>query len=47
MRAADGSDAVVVASANPGCSMHLAVALDLPVKHPVDMVAEAPGVAGR
>jgi glycolate oxidase iron-sulfur subunit len=47
MRAADGSDAVVVASANPGCSMHLAVALDLPVKHPVDIVAEALGVAGR
>ena len=47
MRAADGSSAVVVASANPGCSMHLAIALDLPVKHPVDIVAEALGVAGR
>ena len=47
MRAADGSSAVVVASANPGCSMHLAVVLDLPVKHPVDIVAEALGVVGR
>ncbi len=47
MRAADGSSAVVVASANPGCSMHLDVALDLPVKHPVDIVAEALGVVGR
>ena len=47
MRAADGSSAVVVASANPGCSMYLAIALDLPVKHPVDIVAEALGVAGR
>jgi glycolate oxidase iron-sulfur subunit len=47
MRAADRSSAVVVASANPGCSMHLAVALDLPVKHPVDIVAEALGVVGR
>ena len=37
----------VVASANPGCSMHLAAVLDLPVRHPVDIVAEALGVAGR
>jgi Fe-S oxidoreductase len=36
-----------VASANPGCSMHLAAVLDLPVRHPVDIVAEALGVAGR
>jgi glycolate oxidase iron-sulfur subunit len=46
-RAAAGSAAVVVASANPGCSMHLAAVLDLPVRHPVDIVAEALGVAGR
>ncbi|HSP27600.1 MAG TPA: heterodisulfide reductase-related iron-sulfur binding cluster, partial [Ilumatobacteraceae bacterium] len=39
--------AAVVASANPGCSMHLGSALDLPVRHPVDIVAEALGVAGR
>jgi glycolate oxidase iron-sulfur subunit len=34
----------VVASANPGCSMHLAAVLDdrgLSVMHPVDIVAEA------
>ncbi|HUS43055.1 MAG TPA: (Fe-S)-binding protein [Ilumatobacteraceae bacterium] len=47
MRATDRSGAVVVASANPGCSMHLAGTLDLPVKHPVDILAEALGVAGR
>ena len=47
MRAAGRSGADVVASANPGCSMHLAAALDLPVKHPVDIVAEALGVDGR
>jgi glycolate oxidase iron-sulfur subunit len=46
-RAADRSSAVAVASANPGCSMHLAAVLDLPVRHPVDIVAEALGVAGR
>ncbi len=46
-RAADRSGAVAVASANPGCSMHLGVVLDLPVRHPVDLVAEALGVAGR
>jgi hypothetical protein len=34
-----------VASANPGCSMHLGAVLDLPVLHPVDIVAEALGVA--
>lgn len=33
----------VVASANPGCSMHLAAVLDLDVAHPVDIVAEALG----
>ena len=46
-RAAIGSDDVVVASANPGCSMHLAAALDVPVRHPVDIVADALGVAGQ
>jgi glycolate oxidase iron-sulfur subunit len=38
-RAASG--ATVVASANPGCSMHLAAVLDITVVHPVDVVAEA------
>ena len=46
-RAASRSAAVAVASANPGCSMHLAAVLDLPVRHPVDLVAEALGVVGR
>jgi glycolate oxidase iron-sulfur subunit len=45
-RAAGRSGAVAVASANPGCSMHLGAVLDLPVRHPVDIVAEALGVAG-
>ncbi len=40
-RAAEGSDVTAVASANPGCAMHLAAVLDLPVRHPVDIVAEA------
>jgi glycolate oxidase iron-sulfur subunit len=40
-RAVSGSAAVAVASANPGCSMHLAAVVDLPVRHPVDIVAEA------
>ncbi len=44
-RATDRSDAVAVASANPGCSMHLGAVVDLPVRHPVDLVAEALGVA--
>jgi glycolate oxidase iron-sulfur subunit len=35
------SGATVVASANPGCSMHLAAVLDCGVQHPVDIVAEA------
>jgi glycolate oxidase iron-sulfur subunit len=43
-RAMGGSEAVAVASANPGCSMHLGAVLDLPVRHPVDIVAEALGV---
>ena len=46
-RATERSDAVAVASANPGCSMHLGAVLDLPVRHPVDLVAEALGVDGR
>jgi glycolate oxidase iron-sulfur subunit len=47
VRAGDRSDAVAVASANPGCAMHLAAVLELPVGHPVDIVADALGVAGR
>ena len=46
-RASARSTVVAVASANPGCSMHLAAALDLLVRHPVDIVAEALGVDGR
>jgi glycolate oxidase iron-sulfur subunit len=46
-RATARSAVVAVASANPGCSMHLAAVLDQPVRHPVDIVAEALGVAGR
>ena len=44
-RAVERSGASVVASANPGCSMHLGAVLDLPGLHPVDIVAEALGVA--
>jgi glycolate oxidase iron-sulfur subunit len=40
-RARARSGATVVASANPGCSMHLAAVLDCAVRHPVDIVAEA------
>jgi glycolate oxidase iron-sulfur subunit len=43
-RAADRSGAAVVASANPGCSMHLAGALaadGIKVRHPVELLAEA------
>jgi glycolate oxidase iron-sulfur subunit len=36
----------VVASANPGCSMWLAAA-GVPVKHPVEIIAESAGLAGR
>ena len=42
-RARELSGATVVASANPGCAMHLAAA-GLDVRHPVDIVAEAAGV---
>jgi glycolate oxidase iron-sulfur subunit len=45
LRAAHDSGAVAVASGNPGCSMHLGAVLDLPVRHPVDIVADALGVA--
>ncbi len=38
-RAAEGSGAKVVVSANPGCMLHLAAA-GLDVRHPVDVVAE-------
>jgi glycolate oxidase iron-sulfur subunit len=43
-RATSRSGATVVASANPGCSMHLAAVLDqrgLRVVHPIDLLAEA------
>ena len=42
-RAVARSQATVLASANPGCSMHLSAVLGdtLIVKHPVDIVAEA------
>lgn len=43
-RAAARSGANVVASANPGCSMHLAgrlAAAGIEVRHPVDLIAEA------
>jgi glycolate oxidase iron-sulfur subunit len=39
-RAAERSGATVVASANPGCLMHLTAA-GLNVRHPLDLVAEA------
>lgn len=40
-RAVTLSGASVVASANPGCAMHLGAVLDLPVRHPMDLLAEA------
>lgn len=46
-RAREGSGTTVVASANPGCAMHLAghlAAAGLDVRHPVDIIAEAAGV---
>ena len=39
-RAADGHACTIVASANPGCAMHLAAA-GLDVRHPAELVAEA------
>jgi glycolate oxidase iron-sulfur subunit len=44
-RAAARSGATVVASANPGCAMHLAAA-GLTVRHPVDVVAAALDLIG-
>jgi glycolate oxidase iron-sulfur subunit len=45
-RAVSRSDASLVASANPGCSMHLSYVLgdNLEVRHPVDIVADALGL---
>jgi glycolate oxidase iron-sulfur subunit len=40
IRRASGDDDPLVASANPGCAMHLAVA-GLDVRHPADLLAEA------
>lgn len=40
MRAAAGDGPFVVASANPGCAMHLAAA-GLTVRHPAELIAEA------
>jgi Fe-S oxidoreductase len=40
-RARARSGASLIASANPGCSMHLGAVLDCGVRHPVDIVAEA------
>ena len=42
-RARRRSGATVVASANPGCAMHLAAA-GVDARHPIDVVAEAIGV---
>jgi glycolate oxidase iron-sulfur subunit len=44
-RARATSGATMVASANPGCSMHLGAAIDVDVVHPVDVVADALGVS--
>lgn len=45
-RAVSRSDASLVASANPGCLMHLSYVLgdNLEVRHPVDIVADALGL---
>lgn len=42
-RAADASGSTIVASANPGCTLHLGPVLpaEMSVQHPVDIVAEA------
>jgi len=39
-RARATSGAAIIASANPGCSMHLAAVVDCAVRHPVDIVAD-------
>ncbi|MEM9040144.1 MAG: (Fe-S)-binding protein [Actinomycetota bacterium] len=47
-RAIERSGATVLASANPGCSMHLQTELEsrgITVRHPVDIVADALGVS--
>lgn len=45
-RAAERSGATLVASANPGCILHLRSALDdIEIRHPVDIVAEALGLS--
>ena len=49
-RAVQRGGAAMVASANPGCSMHLATQLEarkITVSHPVDIVAAALGIDGR
>jgi glycolate oxidase iron-sulfur subunit len=44
-RAAEASGATVVASANPGCILHLRGELDdIGIRHPIDIVAEALGL---
>ena len=46
-RAVDRSRASIVASANPGCLMHLEPSLhqrDMTISHPVDIVAESLGL---
>jgi glycolate oxidase iron-sulfur subunit len=45
-RAVSRSDASLVASANPGCLMHLSYVLgdNLEVRHPVDIVVDALGL---
>jgi len=40
LAAIERSGAAVVASANPGCALHLAAA-GVDVRHPMDIVAEA------
>lgn len=45
-RATSRSGATLVASANPGCAMHLAAA-GLTVRHPLDLVAEALSLTPR
>ncbi len=44
-RARAACGATLIASANPGCSMHLATVVDVDVQHPVDIVADALGVS--
>jgi glycolate oxidase iron-sulfur subunit len=40
-RVTSASGATMVASANPGCAMHLGAVSALPVRHPMDLLAEA------